>query len=318
MMLMILLISISCLVFFISLAKAIVKLQEKPTSLAARARSVQEKAGTKGGTALRDEEEMDKSLVTRVLLPLAGRSSGVFSSITPVSMLKRADENILQAGLSEKVTGIQLMTLSWIFTFFMPAFIFIIFMPSVAQHKVSMSIVGLGCLFGAFLGYRMPLGIVQSRAKKRQKEIQLALPFTFDLISVSVSAGMAFDGAMQVVSERTSGSLSEELRRTLREINLGISRDEALNNLVKRTGVDDLRSFVAAVNYISKLGGSLVSVIEVQTDALRVKRRQRAEKKANQAPVKIMIPLVLFIFPCLFIVILGPAVVTLLTKNMPF
>jgi tight adherence protein C len=187
-----------------------------------------------------------------------------------------------------------------------------------AQHKLTMMHIGLAGLFGMLLGYRLPLGIVQSRAKKRQKTIQLALPFTFDLISVSVSAGMAFDGAMQVVAERTTGALADELHRTLREINLGISREEALNNLVKRTGVEDLRTFVAAVNYISKLGGSLVSVIQVQTDALRVKRRQRAEKKANQAPVKIMFPLVLFIFPCLFIVILGPAVVTLLTKTLPF
>jgi len=317
MMLMITLIGISSLVAFLSLAKAIMKLQEKPASLAARARSVQDKAGPKG-MALRDEEQMDKSLVTRVLLPLAGRSSGLFSALIPAGMLKKADEHILQSGLSGKVTGIQLLTLSWIFTLFLPIFIFVLFMPSVAQHKLTMPEVGLGCLFGAVLGYRLPLGIVQSRAKQRQKEIQMALPFTFDLISVSVSAGMAFDGAMQVVSERTTGPLSDELRRTLREVNLGISREEALNNLVKRTGVEDLRSFVAAVNYIAKLGGSLVSVIEVQTDALRVKRRQRAEKKANQAPVKIMIPLVLFIFPCLFIVILGPAVVTLLTKNMPF
>jgi tight adherence protein C len=118
---------------------------------------------------------------------------------------------------------------------------------------------------------------------------------------------MAFDGAMQIVAERTKGPLSDEMRRTLREINLGISRAEALNNLVKRTGVDDLRTFVSAVNYIAKLGGSLTDVIEVQTEAMRVKRRQRAETKANQAPVKIMIPLVLFILPCLFIVILGPA-----------
>jgi tight adherence protein C len=314
--LLLVLISISCLVFFVSLAKAIGKLQENPASLAARARSVQEKSGGTKDLALRDEDKMDKSLVTRVLLPLAGHSSGIFSTITPVSMLKKVDEHILQAGLSGKVTGIQLLTLSWIFMFFLPIFLFVLFMPSVAQHKLTMMQVGFGCLFGAILGYRLPLGIVQSRAKKRQKEIQLALAFTCDLISVS--AGMAFDGAMQVVAELTNGALSDELRRTLREVNLGISREEALNNLVKRTGVDDLRSFVAAVNCIAKLGGNLVSVIEVQTEALRVKRRQRAEKKANQAQVKIMVPLVLFIFPCLFIVILELAVVTLLTKNMPF
>jgi tight adherence protein C len=119
---------------------------------------------------------------------------------------------------------------------------------------------------------------------------------------------------MAVVAERTKGPLADEMRRTLREINLGIARAEALNNLVKRTGVEDLRTFISAVNYIAKLGGSLVDVINVQTEAMRVKRRQRAETKANQAPVKIMIPLVLFILPCIFIVILGPAALMFVTK----
>jgi tight adherence protein C len=117
---------------------------------------------------------------------------------------------------------------------------------------------------------------------------------------------MAFDGAMATVAERTKGALTDELRRTLKEINLGISREEALNNLAIRTGVEDLRSFITAVNYISRLGGSLVDVIRIQTDSMRVKRRQRAEEKANQAPVKMMIPLVVFILPCVFLVILGP------------
>ncbi|MEM6822383.1 MAG: type II secretion system F family protein, partial [Verrucomicrobiota bacterium] len=150
------------------------------------------------------------------------------------------------------------------------------------------------------------------KANRRKHEIQLALPFTFDLISIGVAAGLSFDGAMSMVSERTDGALSEEFKRTLREVNLGIARQEALNNLAQRTGVEDLRTFITAINYISKLGGNLTEVITIQTEALRVKRQQKAEEKANQAPVKIMIPLVLFILPCVFIVILGPAVVGLI------
>ena len=288
-------------------------MKSKPVSLAARVRQAQVIGDE--GLALRDSEEMDKSLITRVFLPLANKWSKNFSGVTPATMVIKADEMIAQAGMIGKVTGVQLTTLSWLMMAGLPAFMFLLFMPHVARGTINISMLLAVCAISAFLGYRLPVGIVQGRAKKRAHEIQLALPFTFDLISISVEAGMAFDGAMSVVAERTKGALADEMRRTLREINLGIQREEALKNLAKRSGVEDLRTFITAVNYITRMGGSLVDVIKVQTEAMRVKRRQRAEHTANQAPVKIMIPLVLFILPCLFIVILGPAALLLINKG---
>lgn len=267
-----------------------------------------------GSVGLRDAEQMQKSLVQRVLLPLAAKWSSRFSNITPAKMVADADQAIAEAGMIGQVTGAQITTLSWMLAVALPIFMFFLFSPHVLQGKISMGLLLAICAIAALLGQRLPLGIIRGKANKRKHEITLALPFTFDLIAISVSAGMAFDGAMAVVAERTKGPLADEMRRTLREINLGIARAEALNNLVKRTGVEDLRTFISAVNYISKLGGSLVDVINVQTEAMRVRRRQRAETKANQAPVKIMIPLVLFILPCIFIVILGPAVLMFITK----
>jgi len=265
-------------------------------------------AGEKAAaSSFRDQEVMDKSLVKRVIIPMAEKYSKFFAGITPAKMIADCEQTISEAGMNNQVTGVQLTTISWVLAAGLPIMMVFLFGAQVATGKVSFG-VGVGIVaIAAFLGYRLPKGIVAGKAQARKHQIQLALPFTFDLISISVEAGMAFDGAMSVVAERSKGPLADELRRTLREINLGISRQEALSNLAKRTGVDDLRSFVTAVNYISKLGGSLVDVIQIQTEAMRVKRRQRAEQKANQAPVKIMIPLVLFIFPCLFIVILGPA-----------
>jgi tight adherence protein C len=223
-------------------------------------------------------------------------------------MVEKSQQSIMEAGLSDKVTGVQLTTISYMLMVGLSALIFLLFFPQAARGSIKYWQFFFGMGVAAALGFRLPVGIVASRATKRKYEIQKALPFTFDLISISVEAGMSFDGAIATVAERTTGPLAEELRRTLREINLGIPRSEALNNLGVRSGVEDLKSFLTAVNYISRLGGSLVEVIRIQTEAMRVKRRQRAEKTAAQAPVKIMIPLVLFILPCIFLIVLGPPI----------
>jgi len=298
---------------FVCVAAAFAGTETKKVSLTARLQRGAAGAAD-GGPGLRDAEVMQKGLLQRVLLPLASKWSRRFSNITPAKMVADADQAIAEAGMLGQVTGAQITTLSWMLAAALPIFLFFLFSPHVLKGNISMGMLLGICAIGGLLGQRLPIGVIKGKANKRKHEITLALPFTFDLIAISVSAGMAFDGAMAVVAERTKGPLADEMRRTLREINLGISRADALNNLVKRTGVDDLRTFIAAVNYIAKLGGSLVDVINVQTEAMRVKRRQRAETKANQAPVKIMIPLVLFILPCIFIVILGPAALMFITK----
>ncbi len=290
----------------ITLVLAYEKSKARPVSLAAR---LQQTGGTSAGISLRDAEEMDKSLFARLVLPLTNKLSKPFSSITPAKLISQCDQAITEAGMTGKISASQLTTISFLGMVGLPIFMAIMLYPQVQTERISMNMYYFGCFLSVILGYRLPIGMVQSKAKARKNDILRALPFTFDLISISVSAGMALDGAMTVVSERTKGPLADELSRTLREINLGIPRSEALLNLCKRTGVEDLKNFVVAINYISKLGGSLSEVIKVQTEAMRVKRRQRAETKANQAPVKMMIPLVLFILPCLFLVILGPAAV---------
>lgn len=260
-----------------------------------------------GPTAMvRDEEKMKKSLLDRVIIPISGKLSKYLGKLMPTGMVASTQRYVTEAGFDDKISGSQVTTMSYMLMVGLPIFIFLLFFPSYAQGKVQAWHMFAACGISGILGFRLPIGIVISRAKKRKHEIQKSLPFTFDLISISVEAGMAFDGAMATVAERTKGPLAVELQRTLREINLGISRYDALNNLGNRTGVEDLKSFLTAVNYITRLGGSLVEVIRIQTEAMRVKRRQRAEKLAAQAPVKIMIPLVLFILPCIFIVVLGP------------
>lgn len=301
------LVGLSALLFILAFSGG----EEKKERYAERLKKVD--ATTASRSTLRDEEKMNKSLAERILLPLGDRLSRQFAFLVPTKTVEAYDQAILEAGMGGKVSGAQLTAISYLLMATFGGFM--LFMGSLAilqgTEVPGFGRVGFPHVMIVFalcvtLGYRLPYGIIAGKAKKRKYEIQRALPFTFDLISISVEAGMAFDGAMATVSERTTGALSEEMKQTLYQINLGMTRQDALSDLGKRTGVEDLQSFITAVNYISKLGGSLVEVIRIQTEAMRVKRRQRAEKLAAQAPVKIMIPLVLFILPCVFIIVLGP------------
>ncbi|HSI86441.1 MAG: type II secretion system F family protein [Candidatus Methylacidiphilales bacterium] len=262
-------------------------------------------ANTKQG--LRDADEMNKSFVVRVLLPLADRF-GKFVP-TPQGSIDAARKEIQGAGLTGKVSPTQIISLQYMLLIALPIVGVLLTLGSDnTLQKVAAP------LIMAVLGYRLPIGIIAGRASKRRHEIQKGLPFTLDLISISVEAGVAMDGALRIVADKTTGPLTDEIVLTLREIQLGKGREEALTDLANRTGVDDLKSFITAINYIGRLGGSLVDVIRIQAEAMRIKRRQRAEEKAMKTPVKIMIPLVLFIFPSMFIVILGPAGLQLYVK----
>jgi tight adherence protein C len=261
-------------------------------------------------TSLRDEEEMGKSPFTRIVLPIVDKLSKMLGSMMSGASLNRARVSIAQAGLQGKIFPTQIMTMSYVLMFLIPfmSLSFTGIPPRPLCWQSAMLFIGF------LLGYRLPYGYIQGKAQARQHEIRKALPFTLDLISISVEAGMALDGAMAIVQEKSTGPMAEELGLTLREIRLGKGRNEALVDMGDRLGVEELKSFVTAVTYIARLGGSLVDVIRIQAQAMRIKRRQRAEEKAMKTPVKIMIPLVLFIFPSMFIVILGPAGITMMEQ----
>jgi len=175
---------------------------------------------------------------------------------------------------------------------------------------------GLALFLGAFfLGYYLPILVLRRRVNARQDVIRRVLPSSIDLISVGAEAGMGFDQVLNYVRRRTKGPLSDEFGATLNEIRLGKSRIEALNNLVYRTGLDDMKTFVGAVVQSFQLGTSIVETLRIQADSIRVKQRQRAQEQAMKAPVKMLIPLVFFIFPALLVVILGPAAVMIFTSQ---
>jgi len=171
-----------------------------------------------------------------------------------------------------------------------------------------------GLLFTAVLagfGLFLPLMWLNNRVRMRQTSIVKSLPDSFDLITACVEAGLGLDAALGRVAEKVEGPFGEELALTLREIGMGRARDESLRDLADRTGVTDLSIFVNAIIQAESMGTSIGQVLRVQSDQMRMRRRQRAEELANQAPVKMIFPLVLFILPALFIVILAPAMLRL-------
>lgn len=169
-----------------------------------------------------------------------------------------------------------------------------------------MKLVGM---FVLFLGYFVPDLMLYSKGQERQKAMQLELANTLDQMLISVEAGLGFEGAMARAGDNGKGPLAEELVRTLQDMQVGRSRRESYLALADRTNIPELRSFVQAVVQADTYGIAISRVLRVQAKVMRVKRRQRAEEKAMKLPVMILFPLLFFIFPVLFIAILGPAVI---------
>jgi len=167
----------------------------------------------------------------------------------------------------------------------------------------------LAAVVVAAVGFWLPDIWLQRVIEARQTAIRRALPDTLDMLVVSVEAGVGFDGAVQKVVEKSKGPLCDELGRVLEQVRLGKSRGDALRDMGQRTQVADLVSFVAAVQQAETLGVSIAKVLRVQADAARERRSQRAREAAARLPVKLLFPLVFFIFPALFVVILGPGAI---------
>jgi tight adherence protein C len=166
---------------------------------------------------------------------------------------------------------------------------------------------------GGVLGYYAPNLYLYQKGHDRTEKMQRALPDALDLLSISVEAGLGFDAALSQVARNTEGPLAQELARVLQEMQIGLGRSAALRALGERSTLPDLRSFTSAMVQADSFGIPVGQVLRVQSAEIRLKRRQRAEEQAQKVPVKIMIPLVLFILPCLFIAVIGPAIIRMMS-----
>lgn len=254
-----------------------------------------------------EEDELSKPFTERVIRPLFTMASEVLARFMPVKKRDKLQLALQYAGtpgnlqphefqMIQYVMMIVLMLGGWLAAF------------TAGKSVVIQLLFAFG---GGFTANLMCKFYLTMRIRKRQAAIQKELPDILDLLTVSIDAGLGFDAALFRVVEKFEGQLSNELRTTLQEIQMGKSRREALRDLGQRTGVDDLLTFVGSMIQADQLGVSISKVIRTQAEQVRQKRRQRIEEKAMKAPVKMLIPLIFFIFPSIFIVLLGPAMLKL-------
>lgn len=259
-----------------------------------------------------EEIELSLSFRDRILVPFLRNIAGITSKFTPQNQIDDTRKQIELAGLSGSMEATTFFAIRIAATIGVGLAAFMLFFVLSPTRDPNALLYSVG---GAALGFFFPVLWLKSKISKRQENIQKSLPDALDLLTIAVEAGLGFDQAMGKVYEKWENELAIGFGRVLREIQLGKTRREALRDMSERMGVPDVTSFTAAVIQADQLGVSMTKILRVQSDMMRVKRRQRAQEKAHQAPVKMMIPMVLLIFPSLWIVLLGPALIFLLTSG---
>lgn len=260
--------------------------------------------------AVFDEEEVDLEMpfVERVLKPSVESVARFMSSILPASVLAETQKQLTMAGNPMGVnTFIAFWAVSTVVFAGLGLLLFLALPSSLLLQKLLLLVA-----FG-MLGWMFPRMWLKGKVKARQKAVVKALPDSLDLITTCVEAGLGLDAALARVAEKSTGPLADELTHMLRDVAMGKLRKEALVEMSERIGVEELTSFINSVIQAEQLGVGIAQVLRVQSDQLRTKKRQRAEQQAHEAPIKMLFPLVLFIFPAFLAVILGPAVIRIAT-----
>jgi tight adherence protein C len=257
-----------------------------------------------------EELELQQPLFERTLRPLATRLSGLAQRFASPQKVSRTEKRLAMAGNPGDLQTVDFLGLKLVVAAILAIGFFAAGLLTGSPAFGFVAAIALGAL-----GFFIPEIWLSRRIKKRQHAVLMAVPDTLDLLTISVRAGLSFDGALAKVVEKVQGPLSEEFRRSLAEIRVGKVRREALRDIVGRTEVPALSNFIGAIVQAEQLGVPIAKVLQVQSEQLRIERRQRAEELAAKAPIKMLFPLVGCIFPSMFIVILGPAVI-LIALNM--
>ena len=256
-----------------------------------------------------EEIELSQPLSERIIYPIV-RAIGKFAiRFTPQKAIQDTERKLEVAGNPSRLDP----TLYWALRFIGLSLGLLIFFLSIIAPEGSF-LKGKGMLYGipaAIVGFYLPELWLRGRINSRQKEIRNSMPDALDLLTICVEAGLGFDAAMAKVHDKWDNELSHEFGRVIREIQLGKLRREALRDMADRMGVAEMTSFVAAVIQSEQLGVSMAKVLRIQSDQMRIKRRQRAEEEAHKAPLKMLIPMAFLIFPSICIVLMSPAIIML-------
>lgn len=240
---------------------------------------------------------------SRVLRPLGSRFAGGFGALLPANYRDKIHQKLLHSGMAARFRAEEIITLQLLLAIvgLLLGLLLGISMGSPSNQRL------LFLIGGPVVGAVLPTVWLDRQLQDRREAILRDLPDILDLLAISVEAGVGFEGALGVVCERFDSPLANEFSRTLKEMELGLPRREALQNLKRRNEVPELSNFVLALTQADGLGMPIGRVLKTQAGEMRVKRRQWAREKAGKLPVKIMFPLVMFIFPPIFVIILGPA-----------
>lgn len=263
-----------------------------------------------------DLEKIELSLpfAERVIFPVARKLGEVAIRFTPQNALQSVAKNLELAGNPGKMDPSVFLVLQFIVALLMGGVLVLAFSLGGSTFPPGQRL--LFSIGGFVIGFYFPQLWLTSKINARQKSVRKAMPDALDLLTICVEAGLGFDAAMAKVSEKWESELSLAFSRVIQEIQLGKLRREALRDMADRMGIPEMTSFVAAVIQSEQLGVSMAKVLRIQSDQMRIKRRQRAEEEAHKAPIKMLVPMALLIFPALMVTLMTPAALRMMNSSL--
>ena len=252
-----------------------------------------------------EEIELSQPITERVLIPIAEKIGEFTERFTPQNAIEQTEKKLQLAGDPRGLDPTTFWAARFIAAAGIAALLFVVFTLGSMDWSWGRKLLMIAVF--SLIGFFLPQLLLQSKINSRQEEIRKAMPDALDLLTICVQAGLGFDAAMSKVADKWDDELAVEFGKVLREVQLGSLRRIALRNMSERIGISEMTSFVAAIIQSEQLGVSMSKVLRIQSDQMRTRRRQIAEEKAQQAPVKMLFPMALLIFPSLLIILLGPA-----------
>ena len=262
-------------------------------------------ATQRGENVSLEDIELQQPFMERIVVPVIKKVGEISTRFTPQKLLEETTRKLELAGNPGRIDAATFLATRFVGAAVFGGLLLMISFLSTSKWPLGRVVLVVG-LFTA-LGFFFPQLWLQSRINRRQNEVRKAMPDALDLLTICVEAGLGFDAAMAKVSEKWENELSIMFGRCIREVQLGKPQREALRDMAERLGLPELTSFVAAVVQSQILGVSLAKVLRIQSDQMRMKRRQFAEELAHKAPVKMIIPMALLTFPSIMIILMAPA-----------
>lgn len=265
-----------------------------------------EKSGNRLAHLQTRSDQLDTGFSERAIAPALEKVGRFVLRFTPQGWVGRAQKKLVLGGWADRMDGNTWAAVRIISM--VVAFVLWIVVQSMLDTPTT-KFLSLAIILA--MGFFGPEAMLNRKIDERRKDMEKTLPDIIDLLVISVEAGLGFEAAMGRVVQNVPGELAREFSRTLQETRVGVARNTALRNLAERTDVDDLNTFILSLIQADQFGVSIARMLRVQADEMRIRRRQRAQERAFAAPVKMVFPLVLCIFPSIFVVILGPAVINI-------